>query len=105
MNGRFSAALLAAFLLSGCETFVATAITDSQAAHQAAYDFVAENIAHRRQVRARCQSFLLREVDDLVADGDYAAARQKLKKAYTPLVTMSMVFDEAEILNEAMVCG
>ncbi len=99
------AALTGGFFVSGCETFVATAIVDAQAAHNATYDFVAENINIRRQVREKCRDLVMREVDRLTAQEQYSEARALLAKHYPPLVTMGIVEDGAESLNRAGICG
>ena len=99
------AVLLGGFLLSGCETFIATAIVDAQAVHSATYDYVAENINIRRQVRDKCRDLVMREVDLLVAKQDYAEARALLSKHYPPLVTMDIVENGPESLNKASICG
>ena len=99
------AALMGGFFVSGCETFIAAAITDAQAAHRASYDYVAWNIRTRRQVREKCRDLVLREVDRLTARELYAEARALLAKHYPPLVTMGIAEDGAESLNRAGICG
>jgi|GEM_PF-5036330 len=95
----------AALFLTGCTQFAATAVTDSQAAHNAAYEYVSENIRIRRAIREKCLDLAMREVDALISAGDFKKARLALKRAYPPLFTMDLIRQKTGALDEASVCG
>ena len=77
--------------LAGCAELAATAIIDARAAHDAAYSYVQENHELRRNIRRMCVELLNREVDALIAMGDYEEARVLLRGNYPDLVTLGLV--------------
>lgn len=78
-------------VLGGCAELAATAIIDARAAHDAAYGYVQENHELRRDIRRMCVQILNREVDALIAVGDYEEARVLLRGNYPDLVTLGLV--------------
>lgn len=97
--------IVAALFLSGCEIIVANSIQDYHDVRSLTRAYIAENVMVRREIRRRCLSLVMREVDQLVEEKKYTDALAVLDKAYPPLVTSDLIDQGAVALDDAPTCG
>ena len=78
-------------LLTGSADWAARAMNNDAYLHCAGSSYVQEVHAYRQWVRAECRDLLMMEVGALMAEGDYAAARARLRDNYPGLVTFDII--------------
>ena len=88
---RCALVLAGLVVLGGCTGALSRGQEDAYQLHDAARAYVKEAHDRRREIRAMCWQFLLAEVRQLEADGDYAGARARLRDNYPGLVTIEAI--------------
>lgn len=77
--------------LSGCADQMARAIHDANYIQDQTENYVRERHVLRQEIRQRCQEILWKQVDQLIAGGDYEGAKTLLALSYPDLVTIDML--------------
>jgi hypothetical protein len=90
--------------LTGCETWLAGAITDASSLQERARVAIGKNLDFRAWVRDKCQESVKREVHEKFMTGDEDGARELLAEAYPPLFVVSMWKSSGKTLSEARAC-
>ncbi len=107
---RVLSLLLVSGMMSGCAEPLARLAIDAADLHQATSDYVRENIAQRRYIRAECRASVVRQVETLRAKGNETDVQRVLRDNYPPLITMRIAKatidgQHAELLEIPPSCG
>ncbi len=103
---RYVLMILAPLLLGlgGCETLVASAITDVTTLHERARAYAGDIYGLRRFIRQECRASLVREIEALKREGNESALRELLASQYPDLVTVGIFKSSEGILAQAPGC-